>query len=186
MPSESVHAMNSSVSNHRLHEAADNNLPWLVVYSKPRQEKKLAARLTQQGYEVYCPTIKVRKQWSDRVKVIDEPLFKSYVFIRIAPNRREDIFHTPGFVRYLFWLKQPAQVREEEIMTLKKWLSEFDHQCITMEAMVPGQQVRIQSGPLQGQDAVVTKQRGKHLELVLTDMQMVVKVDMSRTELSAV
>ena len=101
-----------------------SSLPWLVVYTKPRQEKKLAERLATQGYEVYCPTRKVRRQWSDRVKVVEEALFTSHLFIRIAPNKREDIVYTPGFVRYLFWLKQPAQVREDEIMTLKKWLGE--------------------------------------------------------------
>ena len=161
-----------------------SSLPWLVVYTKPRQEKKLAERLAVQGYEVYCPTRKVRRQWSDRVKVVEEALFTSHLFIRIAPNKREDIVYTPGFVRYLFWLKKPAQVREDEIMTLKKWLGEYDHESLSIEPFLPGQKLKIHSGPFQGLDAELIKQQGKHLELVLTDMQLVIKVDSSHAELS--
>ena len=56
-------------------------LPWYVLYTKPRNEKKVAQRLSEAGYTVYCPLQKVRRQWSDRTKVVEEPLFTSYLFI---------------------------------------------------------------------------------------------------------
>ena len=56
---------------------------WYAVYTKPRWEKKVNSLLLQKGIEVYCPLNKVRRKWSDRIKTIEEPLFKSYVFVKI-------------------------------------------------------------------------------------------------------
>jgi len=99
---------------------------WHVLYTKPRNEKKVAERLSDAGYSVYCPLQKVRRQWSDRVKVVEEPLFKGYLFIKIEEKIRDEVFSFPGTVRYLFWLRRPAVVREEEIHTIQKWLGEYD------------------------------------------------------------
>ncbi len=101
---------------------ASQDLPWYVLYTKPRNEKKVAQRLSEAGYTVYCPLQKIRRQWSDRTKVVEEPLFKSYLFIQIEDHRRDEVFTFPGTVRYLFWLRRPAQVRQVEINTIQKWL----------------------------------------------------------------
>ncbi|CAN0601278.1 unnamed protein product, partial [Ectocarpus sp. 12 AP-2014] len=59
---------------------------WYVLYVKPKNEKKVAERLLSHQIEVYCPMIKEVKQWSDRKKTIEVPLFKSYVFVQIAES----------------------------------------------------------------------------------------------------
>ena len=155
---------------------------WLVAYTKPRWEKKLADQLTQKGFTVYCPTQRVKRRWSDRTKWIDQPLFSSHIFIHMEPERRDAIYFTPGFVRFLFWNKQPAQVRETEIDTLKRWLNDFDHEAITVEVIAPGTKVHVQSGPLQGREGIVLEQRGTKLELLLEDLQVKISVDLSKTE----
>ena len=66
---------------------ASQDLLWYVLYTKHRNEKKVAQRLSEAGYTVYCPLQKVRRQWSDRTKVVEEPLFKSYLFIQIEESR---------------------------------------------------------------------------------------------------
>ena len=157
-------------------------LPWLVIYTKPRQEKKLAERLTQMGFEVYCPTQRIKERCSDRWKWIDQPLFTSHLFIQMDPERRDAIYFVPGFVRFLFWLKRPAQVRSQEIDTLKRWLNDFSMEAISMESYRTGQAVKLLSGPLQGHYAAVSEQRGGTLELVLEELQIKVKVDLSHTE----
>ena len=160
------------------------SLPWLVVYTKPRQEKKLAERLTQMGYEVYCPTQRIKKRWSDRWKWIEQPLFTSHLFIQMDPERRDAIYFVPGFVRFLFWLKRPAQVRPQEIYTLKRWLNDFRMEAISMETYRVGQAVKMLSGPLQGHHAKISEQRGGVLELALEELQIKVKVDLSHTEVA--
>ena len=117
---------------------ASQDLPWYVLYTKPRNEKKVAQRLSEAGYTVYCPLQKVRRQWSDRTKVVEEPLFKSYLFIQIEDHRRDEVFTFPGTVRYLFWLRRPAQVRQVEINTIQKWLGEYNHEDIDISDIQPG------------------------------------------------
>lgn len=164
--------------------AAASPRAWLVIYTKPRWEKKLADRLSQQDYEVYCPTQRVKRRWSDRTKWIDQPLFSSHIFIHIEPERRDAVYFTPGFVRFLFWNKRPAEVRETEIDTLKRWLNDFDHESISIQPLATGAHVTVKSGPLQGREGTVLEQRGTKLELYLEDLQVKVSVDLSKTELA--
>ncbi|MBM3931167.1 MAG: antitermination protein NusG, partial [Sphingomonadales bacterium] len=75
---------------------------WHVVYTLPRHEKKAARELELQGLEHWLPLHKVRKQWSDRRKWVEEPLFRSYLFVLVTPKTYFDILNTYGIVRYLF------------------------------------------------------------------------------------
>src|SRR5690606_27244913 len=97
------------------------NMPWYVIYTKPRAEAKVAESLKKLGITVYCPMITEVHRWSDRKKKVSLPLFKSYVFVQLLPKDRNQVFAVPGVVNYLFWLGKPAQVREQEIQTIKKW-----------------------------------------------------------------
>jgi transcriptional antiterminator RfaH len=161
------------------------SLPWLVVYTKPRQEKKLAERLTQMGYEVYCPTQRIKKRWSDRWKWIEQPLFTSHLFIQIEPERRDAIYFVPGFVRFLFWLKRPAQVRPQEIDTLKRWLNDYPPDSLEVMTYQPGQEFKILSGPFQAHEGIVVEQRGQRLAIYLKELQIQVKVDLSQATILA-
>lgn len=160
-----------------------SKLPWLVIYTKPRQEKKLAERLTQMGYEVYCPTQRIKKQWSDRWKWVEHPLFTSHIFIQMEPERRDAIYFVPGFVRFLFWLKKPAQVRPAEIEILKKWLNDYTPESLEVQGWTLGQQLTLKTGPLQGQQAILTEQRGRYAYLFLEELQLQLRVDLSKNEL---
>ena len=53
---------------------------WYALYTKPRWEKKIDAQLKKKGVVCWCPLQKIEKQWTDRKKLIEEPLFRSYVF----------------------------------------------------------------------------------------------------------
>jgi transcription antitermination factor NusG len=172
------------VTSSKKQPAASSPRAWLVIYTKPRWEKKLADQLAAKGFTVYCPTQRVKRRWSDRTKWIDQPLFSSHIFIHIEPERRDAVYFTPGFVRFLFWNKRPAQVRETEIDTLKRWLNDFDHEAISIQPLASGSHVTVKSGPLQGREATVLEQRGTKLELFLEDLQVKVSVDLSKTELA--
>ena len=93
---------------------------WYAIYTKPRNEKKVADKLEAIGIESYCPTITSIKQWSDRKKKVTSPVLPSYVFVKITEPRRNEVFDVSGVVRYVFWLGKPAVIREEEIKLLKE------------------------------------------------------------------
>ena len=161
----------------------EDQLPWLVIYTKPRQEKKLAERLQQAGYTVYCPTQRMKKRWSDRWKWIEQPLFTSHIFIQIDPERRDAIYFVPGFVRFLFWLKRPAQVRPKEIETLKRWLNDYAPESMTLQKLEPGQRTTLLSGPFQGQEGVVKEMKSERAQLFLEELQILIEVDLTKNEL---
>ena len=71
-------------------------MKWYAIYTRPRWEKKVNHLLLQKGVESYCPLNKVRRKWSDRIKIIEEPLFKSYVFVKVAESDRTEIRMTDG------------------------------------------------------------------------------------------
>ena len=161
----------------------EDQLPWLVIYTKPRQEKKLAERLQQAGYTVYCPTQRMKKRWSDRWKWIEQPLFTSHIFIQIDPERRDAVYFVPGFVRFLFWLKRPAQVRPKEIETLKRWLNDYAPESMTLQKLEPGQRTTLLSGPFQGHEGVVKEMKPERAQLFLEELQILIEVDLTKNEL---
>jgi transcription antitermination factor NusG len=110
---------------------------WYVVYTKPRWEKKIADILIAKGIEQYCPLNKVTKQWTDRKKIVLEPLFKGYVFVCPKPIDKWDMKLIPGILNYVHWLGKPAIVKESEINIIKKFLHEFtDVEVTTLDAAV--------------------------------------------------
>ena len=103
------------------------NIFWYVVYTRPRWEKKISKILDNKGIENYCPLNKVSKQWSDRKKIVLEPLFKGYIFIKINESNKWDIKLIDGIINYVYWLGKPAKVRDTEINTIKMFLNEFEN-----------------------------------------------------------
>lgn len=80
--------------------------------------------LEQKGIECWCPVRKVVKQWSDRKKMIEEPLFTSYVFVNIQDNEKTPVLMTDGILNFVYYLGKPAVIRDEEINLIKRYLDE--------------------------------------------------------------
>jgi transcription antitermination factor NusG len=99
---------------------------WMAVYTKPRWEKKVYSTLILKSVESWCPLQKVERQWSDRKKIIEDPLFKSYVFVRITEQERLTVLQTEGILNFVHFLGKPAVIKDEEIETIKSFLLEKD------------------------------------------------------------
>jgi transcription antitermination factor NusG len=149
-----------------------------VVYTKPKWEKKVAEQLKEKGVECYCPLISQVKQWSDRKKKIEVPLFNSYVFVQLEESNRNDVFLSTGVVRYLFWLGKPAIVRDVEIQTIKKWLDGSQVNEITIEQYQVGDRVKVASGPFSSQEAIIQEVNKTHFVLVLESLGCVLKMNL--------
>ncbi|MEN2415102.1 UpxY family transcription antiterminator [Flavobacterium mesophilum] len=149
---------------------------WYVLYTKPKWEKKVAERLTQIGIECYCPLITQVKQWSDRKKKVELPLFNSYVFVQLAEIDRNSVFNIPGVVRYLFWLGKPAIVRDEEINIIKSSLQASNVSDISVSSIQVGDKIKLESGVFSNQDAIVQEVSNTHYILVLESLGCVLKI----------
>lgn len=130
---------------------------WYAVYTKPRWEKKVNQLLTAKGVETYCPLNKVSRQWSDRVKVVQEPLFKSYVFTRISPDEMTNVRMTNGVLNFVYWNNKPALIKDKEIELIKNFLDEYDNVTLEQIEIKPSQKVIIKRGVFMEKEAEVIK-----------------------------
>ena len=142
---------------------------WLVVYTKPRWEKKVHTALLKKGIEAYCPLNKVRRKWSDRMKTIEEPLFKSYVFVKVEVKEMTDVRFVDGVLNYVYWNGKPAIVREEEIVEIKKFLSEYEDVEVSSIELKPADAVVLNTGVLMGETGRVLRVMGNNTVEVRID-----------------
>lgn len=149
---------------------------WYVLYTKPKWEKKIAEQLLSIGINCYCPLIIKERQWSDRKKKVEMPLFNSYVFVQIAEKDRPSVFQIPGVVRYLFWLQKPAIVRDEEIENIKKWLNSPDKFDVEVCPYQIGEKIQLNSGPFINQEAIVKNITNTYYTLVLESIGYILKI----------
>ena len=148
-------------------------MPWYVLYTKPRNEKKTAALLAAKNVTVYCPTQTTLKQWSDRKKKIEEPVFKSYIFVHLNDYSKEcaEILSLPGAVKFVWWQGKPGIVHDREIDAIKTFLGTYEKVDTRLLASLrPGGQVLILSGPLRDQTGDLIQVRGGKAHLKLTSL----------------
>ena len=148
------------------------NLAWNVLYTKSKTEKKVFERLSDLGIDVYCPCQRTLKKWSDRKKWVDEPVFKSYIFVKSpdSESQKLQILKTPGVVRFLYWLGQPAQVRQVEIDEIRSFLGEY--QSVESVSFDVGLKLNVKQGVLKGSEGVVVYQTKNEVVLRVDKLGM--------------
>lgn len=149
---------------------------WYVVYTKPKWEKKVAEKLSEIGIECYCPLITQIKQWSDRKKKVEVPLFNSYVFVQLEDIDRNSVFQISGVIRYLFWLGKPAIVKDSEIEIIKTSLKAPNISDISVSSIQVGDRIKLEAGAFTNQDAIVQEISNTHYILVLESLGCVLKI----------
>lgn len=159
---------------------------WHVVYTKSKWEKKIDALLTQKGIESWCPLQKKERQWSDRKKIIEEPLFKSYVFVRISKEEASHVLNTIGVVNFLYFEKKPAIIRDNEIEIIKKYLGESytNIEIVDMSNIKPETKVAVNQGLFMGQRGAVIKSGKKSVYVRLESINMMMIVEFKVEEIS--
>jgi transcription antitermination factor NusG len=158
---------------------------WLAIYSRPRWEKKVAQLLTEKGLECYCPLNKVRRKWSDRMKTVEEPLFKSYVFVRVNDEDRTAVRMTPGVINFVYWDGKPALIKEKEINAIKQFLNEYENVEVRQIEVEPNQRVKITRGPLMDQEGKVMEVHRKTVKIAIDSLGYVLVAYIDRSKLSS-
>ncbi len=148
----------------------ENSPYWYAVNTRPRWEKKVAQILDSKGIENYCPLNKVVRQWSDRKKVILEPIFKCYVFVKVDEQKKWDLKRIDGILNYVYWLGKPAKIKEEEINIIKKFLNEFEDVHVEQIGLQVNQRVRIKQGVLMNYEGILLEVSGSRAFVKLESM----------------
>jgi transcriptional antiterminator RfaH len=148
---------------------------WYVLYTKPRYEKKVTAKLTALGIEAYCPMLTSKHQWSDRKKLVSTPLISSCIFVHTNENDRENVFEVPGTVRYLFWLGLPAIVKDAEIEAMQLWL-QGEIMDAKVEKLQAGDTYSVKEGLFKGNEGIVKEVSKNRLKLILNELGMKITI----------
>src|SRR5690606_1686940 len=127
-----------------------NKHQWYVMYTAPRSEKKVEQRLKEKGLEVYLPIVEEIRQWSDRKKKVQRPLFNGYLFVHTTKDKLWESLQVSGAVKFVNFAGEHATVRDSEIETLKRVIATGLAVEVETTAIEEGQQVRILGGPLEG------------------------------------
>ena len=156
---------------------------WYAVYTKPRWEKKVHALFEERSVISYCPLNKIRKRWSDRYKIVNEPLFKSYVFVNIREDEMPGVRMVPGVVNFVYWNGKPAVIKEKEITTIKRFLNEYEFVEVENVKFELNQKVKILNGVLMDREGIITRTEKNKVELVLESLGFRVTAQLAKTDI---
>ncbi len=160
---------------------------WYAIYTKPRNEKKIAEMLQEKGIENYLPLIKRIKQWSDRRKNVEEPMFSSYIFVRIRENEHLPVLQTPGVIRFVMFERKKVPVRNFQIEAIRKYEKTGEEFIPNQEDFIPGKKVRIIKGGLKGLEGSLIEISGKQrvkIEVDAIGQSIYIKIPMGSLEIT--
>lgn len=126
--------------------------------------------LTERGMESYCPLNKVKKRWSDRIKLVEEPLFKSYVFVHISDDQKAAVRMVDGVFNFVYWNGRPAEVRDKEINDIRRFLNEYEDVQASPMQLKPNSKVLIRSGLMMDTEATVQRVLNNQVEVVIESL----------------
>lgn len=152
---------------------------WYALYTKPRWEKKIDSVLVRKGVESWCPVQKVERQWSDRKKIIEDPLFKSYVFVHIDESEKTRVLMTDGVLNFVHHLGKPAVIRDEEIDLIKKYLAEKEatFSVHALEGFNENERIKVSHGIFMDNEGVVVRGGRKKVYVKLESLGQVMIVE---------
>jgi transcription antitermination factor NusG len=146
----------------------------------------VADLLTKKKIENYCPVNRIYRQWSDRKKIVLEPLFTSYVFVNIDETEQLQVRMTDGVINFVYWLSKPAVIRNEEIDIIKRFLNEFKNVKVLKVPLSVLDTVRITSGPFMEQQGQVVALKNKTVKVALPSLGYVMSAEIERASVELV
>ena len=96
---------------------------WYILYTKSRYERKVSENLTRNKIENFLPLNRIVTDNVVSKKIIDEPLFKCYVFIKVFKHQLDHLRKMPGVVNTVYWLGEPIIVDDIEINILRNFVN---------------------------------------------------------------
>lgn len=158
----------------------NNDNKWYVFYTKSRHEKSVFSLLIKSGIEAFLPLKKEIRKWSDRKKLIELPIFPSYIFVKIPKHKILEILKFPGISRYISFNGLPAYLRENDIEIIKKAIDNNNEIELFDSKLKNGSKVKFITGPFAGYEAIVVGHNRKNkiiVEIEGTNQSILITVD---------
>lgn len=143
--------------------------PWYAIRTKAKHEAVAARFAEARGVGIYLPVYLARRQWSDRVKVIEMPLFSGYFFARVEREERVKVLEAPGVVGIVGFAGEPTPIPDIEIENVQK-LMKSGLPASPCPYVKVGDKVRIRSGPLVGMEGTLQKIKNRWRFVLTVDL----------------
>jgi transcription termination/antitermination protein NusG len=143
-------ALFSSSSEHQ-------DCPWYALKVRTGSESMIVTLLKSRGFAPYCPTQKVRRQYSDRIKIVDAPVLPGYIFCRFDVQKKLPVISTPGVDYIVGFADGPTPIPEQQLVDLRRVI---EAGASPVRFLTRGQKVRVTKGPLQGVEGVLIRDQG--------------------------
>lgn len=141
---------------------------WFIFYTQFNHEKKVHEELLKCGYESYYPKMNTLKQWSDRKKWINSPIFPCYNFVYCEEKEICRILSTTGIVKVVSFSGERAFLNERDIELIRKLEIHQNAVTVTSQRFKDGEKIKIESGCFMGlTGTVVDSDEGNKLVLLL-------------------
>jgi transcriptional antiterminator RfaH len=149
---------------------------WVAIQVRPRYEFITAKVLRGKGYEEFVPSYTTKRQWSDRRKLLELPLFTGYVFCKLTTEICWPIVTTPGVIRIVGTGGDIGRIEDAEIEAIQK-LAKAKMKLEPCPYLAIGQRVRVTDGPLTGAEGILTAYKNRRLILSVTVVQSSIAVE---------
>lgn len=145
---------------------------WYACYTKARHEKRVEAALQERSLETFLPLVARMRQWKDRRRLVDFPMFPSYVFVRALPEELYRVTSVPGVCFVVRNQGEPVTIAAEELENVRRFADALRRrhgggpEPEPVPYLAEGQAVEVTAGPLQGVRGVVVERRNRRRVLV--------------------
>jgi transcription antitermination factor NusG len=160
---------------------------WFALYTRSRAEKKVLLELEYAGIEAYLPLITRMRKWSDRLKKVEEPLFRSYIFVCIHQNQYFNAVNVPGAMRFVSFESKAVEIPEKQIEAIRYYLSDPESLSSDEQPIAAGQLVRVKRGQMEGLIGRLVRYKNKHRLLVIIEaIGQTITLNIPRTQVEVV
>ncbi len=152
----------------------------MAAYTRPKHESRVREYCQEREIETFLPTYRSWRHWSDRRKLLDLPLFPSYLFMRVSEEQRRRAVQAPGFLWFIHQQGRPVPVNEAELAAVRQLLVS-GLQYDPLPGAQLGDEIEIVRGPLQGQIGRLVRKQQNAIALLVTAINGGVRVTLPDT-----
>jgi transcription elongation factor/antiterminator RfaH len=159
---------------------------WYAVYTKSRNEKRVAELLEQQGLEHYLPLMKKVRIWSDRKKTVEMPLFSSYIFVHINEKEYYQCLNVAGIVKFVSFERKKVSIPEYQIEAIRRYVETGEELIPNESDYTIGKRVKVIRGEMKGLEGRLTEILGKQrvkVEIEIIQQSLFLQIPLGSLEI---
>lgn len=166
----------ATISEERLtppsaNEIATGNMKWYAIQTRPRHEKKVNFQLQTKGVEGYLPLVTEKHKWSDRSKIVHQPLFACYMFVHIPDSNelRMSVLSSEGVCWFVGDRGKGIPIPDKQIQDIQTVLG-GSVPFTPYPFIRVGQRVRIHGGCLDGVEGILVAKDSEQSVVVSVEL----------------